>query len=87
MLMLARELVSSGRCRNILVVAGENRLSGQSRDSAIQTLAQVDRERGSEPEPGAQSFALHGVEHRRQVQSGLRQAFRGLDARTRSNRL
>jgi acetyl-CoA acetyltransferase len=41
MLMLARELVSSGRCRNILVVAGENRLSGQSRDSAIQTLAQV----------------------------------------------
>lgn len=41
MLMLARELVRSGRCRNVLVVAGENRLSGQSRDSAIQTLAQV----------------------------------------------
>ena len=41
MLMLARELVRAGRCRNLLVVAGENRLSGQSRDSSIQTLAQV----------------------------------------------
>lgn len=41
MLMLARELVLSGRCRNVLVVAGENRLTGQSRDDAIQTLAQV----------------------------------------------
>lgn len=41
MLMLARELVQSGRCKNILVVAGENRLSGQTRDSSIQTLAQV----------------------------------------------
>ena len=27
--------------KNILVVAGENRLTGQSRDSAMQTLAQV----------------------------------------------
>ena len=41
MLMLARELVQSGRCRNVLVVAGENRLSGQTRDSSMQTLAQV----------------------------------------------
>jgi len=41
MLMLARELVMSGRCKNVLVVAGENRLSGQTRDSSIQTLAQV----------------------------------------------
>jgi acetyl-CoA acetyltransferase len=41
MLMLARELVRGGRCSNVLVVAGENRLSGQARDSAIQTLAQV----------------------------------------------
>lgn len=41
MLMAARELVRSGRCQQVLVVAGENRLSGQSRDSAIQTLAQV----------------------------------------------
>lgn len=41
MLMLARELVRAGRCENVLVVAGENRLTGQSRDSSIQTLAQV----------------------------------------------
>ena len=41
MLMLARELVRAGSCNNVLVVAGENRLSGQARDSAIQTLAQV----------------------------------------------
>jgi acetyl-CoA acetyltransferase len=41
MLMLARDVVASGRCSNVLVVAGENRLTGQSRDSAIQTLAQV----------------------------------------------
>lgn len=41
MLMLARELVRAGRCENVLVVAGENRLTGQARDSSIQTLAQV----------------------------------------------
>ena len=41
MLMLAGDLVRSGRCRTVLVVAGENRLSGQSRDQSIQTLAQV----------------------------------------------
>jgi acetyl-CoA C-acetyltransferase len=41
MVMLARELVAGGRCEQVLVVAGENRLSGQKRDAAIQTLAQV----------------------------------------------
>ncbi|MDH4392163.1 MAG: thiolase family protein [Aquabacterium sp.] len=41
LLMLAGDLVRAGRCRRVLVVAGENRLSGQARDSAIQTLAQV----------------------------------------------
>ncbi|HEX5612564.1 MAG TPA: thiolase family protein [Burkholderiales bacterium] len=41
MLMLARELVRSGRCSNVLVVAGENRATGQTRDNSIQTLAQV----------------------------------------------
>jgi acetyl-CoA acetyltransferase len=41
MAMLAHHLVDSGVARNILVVAGENRLTGQSRDSAMQTLAQV----------------------------------------------
>ncbi len=41
MIHLARILVNSGTCRTVLVVAGENRLTGQSRDSSIQTLAQV----------------------------------------------
>ncbi|RZT42093.1 thiolase family protein [Cupriavidus agavae] len=41
MAMLAHDLVRAGRCRNVLVVAGENRLSGQSRDQSVQTLAQV----------------------------------------------
>ena len=41
MAMLAHHLVEAGVARNILVVSGENRLTGQSRDSAVQTLAQV----------------------------------------------
>ncbi|HEX4986629.1 MAG TPA: thiolase family protein [Burkholderiales bacterium] len=41
MAMLAHHLVEAGAAKRILVVAGENRLTGQSRDSAIQTLAQV----------------------------------------------
>lgn len=41
MAMLAHHVVESGLASNVLVVAGENRLTGQSRDSAVQTLAQV----------------------------------------------
>ena len=41
MTMLARELADAGPCRHVLVLAGENRLSGQKRDASIQTLAQV----------------------------------------------
>jgi len=41
MLALADHLIRSGAARRVLVVAGENRLTGQSRDGAIQTLAQV----------------------------------------------
>jgi acetyl-CoA acetyltransferase len=41
MAMLAHHLVQAGVARNLLVVAGENRLTGQSRDAAVQTLAQV----------------------------------------------
>ncbi len=41
LVMLAHLLVKAGAARRILVVAGENRLTGQSRDAAIQTLAQV----------------------------------------------
>jgi acetyl-CoA acetyltransferase len=41
MVMLAHLLVAGGVARRVLVVAGENRLTGQSRDAAVQTLAQV----------------------------------------------
>ena len=41
MAMAAHLVVESGAARHILVVAGENRLTGKGRDSAIQTLAQV----------------------------------------------
>src|SRR3974390_251971 len=41
MTMLAHHLVDAGVVRHVLVVAGENRLTGQSRDASIQALAQV----------------------------------------------
>lgn len=41
MAMAAHLLIEAGAAERILVVAGENRLTGQSRDSAVQTLAQV----------------------------------------------
>src|SRR3989337_464378 len=41
MTMLAHHLVEAGIVRHVLVVGGENRLTGQSRDASIQTLAQV----------------------------------------------
>jgi acetyl-CoA acetyltransferase len=41
MAMLAHHLVESGAATNVLVVAGENRLTGQTRDTAVQTLAQI----------------------------------------------
>jgi len=45
MISLARDLVSANRAECILVVAGENRLTGQTRDASIQTLAQVGHEK------------------------------------------
>jgi acetyl-CoA acetyltransferase len=41
MTMLAHIIVQAGLARHVLVVSGENRLTGQSRDAAIQALAQV----------------------------------------------
>ena len=41
MTMLAHTLVEAGVVRHVLVMAGENRLTGQSRDASIQALAQV----------------------------------------------
>jgi acetyl-CoA acetyltransferase len=40
MTMLAHLLVDSGAARRVLVVGGENRMTGQSRDASIQALAQ-----------------------------------------------
>src|SRR3979409_2127725 len=41
MTMLAHHLVEAGVTRHVLVVSGENRLTGQSRDASILALAQV----------------------------------------------
>ena len=41
MVMQAAMLVESGRCRHVLVVAGDNRLTGMSRDAAVAALARV----------------------------------------------
>ena len=41
MTMLAHLLVESGAARRVLVVGGENRMTGQSRDASIQALAQA----------------------------------------------
>ncbi len=41
MTMLAHMLTEAGVAQHVLVVAGENRLTGQSRDASIQALAQV----------------------------------------------
>jgi acetyl-CoA acetyltransferase len=60
MAMLAHHLVEAGVAQNILVVAGENRLTGQSRDSAMQTLAQVGHPRYEVP-LGATIPAYYGL--------------------------
>jgi acetyl-CoA acetyltransferase len=41
MTMLAHHLADAGVAKHVLVVSGENRLTGQSRDASIQALAQV----------------------------------------------
>ena len=41
MTMLAQRLCDQGQCEHMLVVAGENRLTGQGSDKTVQTLAEV----------------------------------------------
>jgi acetyl-CoA acetyltransferase len=41
LVMLAHLLVTAGGAKRVLVVGGENRMTGQSRDSSVQVLAQV----------------------------------------------
>lgn len=49
MVMLAHAIVAAGLAERVLVVAGENRLTGQSRDTSVQTLAQVGHPRYEVP--------------------------------------
>ena len=49
MIMLAHLIVAGGAADNVLVVAGENRLSGQTRDATMQTLAQAGHARYEVP--------------------------------------
>lgn len=49
MVMLAHHLVQAGVARHVLVTAGENRLTGQSRDAAMTTLAQFGHARYEVP--------------------------------------
>ncbi len=60
LVMLAHHLVRSGAARRILVVAGENRLTGQSRDAIVQVLAQVGHPRYEVP-LGASIPAYYGL--------------------------
>lgn len=41
MVMQAAALVASGQCRHVLVVTGDNRLTGMSRDGAVAALSEV----------------------------------------------
>jgi acetyl-CoA acetyltransferase len=41
MIMQAAALVASGQCNHVLVVTGDNRLTGMSRDGAVAALAEV----------------------------------------------
>ena len=63
MTMLAHHLVEAGVARHVLVVGGENRLTGQSRDASIVAMAQVGH-----PDyevPSGQPFPLIMVSSRR----------------------
>lgn len=60
LVMLAHHLVGSGAARRVLVVAGENRMTGQSRNSIVQVLAQVGHP-GAEVPLGASIPAYYGL--------------------------
>ena len=60
LIMLAHLVVSGGAADHVLVVAGENRLSGQTRDMTMQTLAQAGHARYEVP-LGATIPAYYGL--------------------------
>jgi acetyl-CoA acetyltransferase len=49
MVMLASSLVASGHCRHVLVVTGDNRLSGMSRGGAVAALANFGHPQFEQP--------------------------------------
>ncbi|MBR0671653.1 thiolase family protein [Neoroseomonas soli] len=60
MAMQAAALVEAGVCRHVLVVAGDNRLSGLSRDKAVAALAEVGHPQFERPF-GVTIPALYGL--------------------------
>ena len=49
MVMQAAALVKAGLCRNVLLVTGDNRLSGLSRDGAVEALSKVGHPEFEQP--------------------------------------
>ncbi|MCC6889271.1 MAG: thiolase family protein, partial [Hyphomicrobiales bacterium] len=49
MLMQAAALVESGRCRHVLIVTGDNRVTGLSRDGAVAALSEVGHQQFERP--------------------------------------
>lgn len=49
MLMQAAALVESGQCRHVLIVAGDNRVTGMSRDGAVAALSEVGHQQFERP--------------------------------------
>lgn len=49
MLMQAAALVESGQCRHVLLVTGDNRLTGMSRDAAVAALSEVGHQQFERP--------------------------------------
>src|SRR5436309_3141363 len=73
MAMLAHTIVEADLARHVVVVGGENRLTGQSRDAAIQALAQVGHPEYEMP-LGPTIPAYYGLVASRYMQEyGLRQ--------------
>lgn len=49
MLMQAAALVESGQCRHVLIVTGDNRVTGMSRDGAVAALSEVGHQQFERP--------------------------------------
>ena len=49
MLMEAASLITAGTCRHVLIVTGDNRLTGMGRDEAVKALSQVGHQQFERP--------------------------------------